>query len=72
MGAAVPAAAAVVPGAAAAADLADERMCRSITNLDSNVNGLVMQPNIPTDRTGRYATAGAGLVQFSWCRCKAG
>ena len=72
MGAAVFAAAAVVPAAvvpAAAADLAHERIFRSMTNLDSCVNVWVMQPNIATDRTGRYATVDAGLVQFSWCRC---
>lgn len=68
MGAAVPAAAAAAT-AAAAADLAHERIFRSMTNLDSCVNVWVMQPNIATDRTGRYATVDAGLVQFSWCRC---
>jgi len=79
MGAAVPAAAAVVPAAvvlaaaaataAAAADLAHERIFRSMANLDSCAKVWVMQPNIATDRTGRYATVDAGLVQFSWCRC---
>lgn len=73
MGAAVPAAAAVVPAAvvlaaaaataAAAADLAHERIFRSMANLDSCAKVWVMQPNIATDRTGRYATVPCLLLE---------